>query len=117
MAERTTRSRPERKSTTDRQGVGTERVEEDVLVVPPSFLLQEQVCSLSGGPFLKKLQAFLEAYYDGRAVLGRVRGADSIEWDDTGISRSPHGHFMDYPPIVREHPFTVFKETRPVKRQ
>jgi len=108
--------RPERRSTTDEYGVGTVEVEEDVVVVPPSHLLREKGCALTGGAFLKAINKFLDDYYDGKAVLGRIREAEDVVWEDSGVDRSYYQFFMEYPVIVRRDPFTVFKETRMVKK-
>lgn len=109
-------NREDRFSTTDRYGIGTEKVIEDITVIPPSHLLKERGCALTGGLFLKKLNMFLDGYYRGEVVLGRSREMEPIDWGVSGVDRSPHQFFTDYPPIVREDPFTIFKETRPVKR-
>ncbi len=77
--------------------------------------MKHEGCALTGGAFLKEINQFLDEYYDGKVVMGRVRSAKPIEWDDTGVDRSPYQFFMDYPPIVRCEPLTVFKETKVVK--
>ena len=75
-------------------------------------------CRLVGRPGrIRALERFLDQYHTGTVVLGRLRGARLIEWEFTGVDRCYHPFFEEYPPIIRDDPFTVFKETRPAKRR
>jgi len=90
----------ERRSTTDLKGNSLVEVEEEVRVVPPSHLLKEQGCALTGGGFLKAINRFLDDYYEGKVVLGRIRSAKPIDWDQELCDRSPYQFFMENPVIV-----------------
>ena len=111
------RKKRERASTTDRYGNATVEVKEDIRVVPPSHLLKHHVSWDTGGAFQRALEQFLDDYYDGVVVLGRLANGSPIEWQYTGVDRSFHQFFEEYPPIVRNDPSKIFKETRPTKRE
>lgn len=91
-------------------------MQEEFLVVPPSHLLREQGCALTGGAFLKAMNAFFHEYYEGRVVMGSIKDSTSVIWEDSGVDRSPLKFFTDYPPIIRDEPRTIFKERKPIKR-
>ena len=69
----------------------------------------------TGEPSLKRLEQFFDDDHQGKVVLVCLRGAGPIDWDDVGVSTCYHPFFAKYLSIVCDDPFTLFKETRPVK--
>jgi len=79
--------------------------------------LEPKVCCLTGGPFLKRLEKFLDLYYEGKVVMGRLSGSPPIDWEDFGAYGCYNPFLAKHRHVVHDDPFTLFKETRPVKRR